>query len=76
MNAAEAVLSSIQQEIATLQGKMDRELASLDEQEKDELAALDKELSVAREAISRRSHARKRSWKSANPDMTGSNWIA
>ena len=52
LNAAEAVLSSIQQEIATLQGKMDRELASLDEQEKDELAALDKELSVAREAIS------------------------
>ena len=52
LNAAEAALSSIQQEIATLQGKMDRELASLDEQEKDELAALDKELSVAREAIS------------------------
>ena len=52
LNAAEATLSSIQQEIATLQGKMDRELASLDEQEKDELAALDKELSVAREAIS------------------------
>ena len=52
LNAAEAALSSIRQEIATLQGKMDRELASLDEQEKDELAALDKELSVAREAIS------------------------
>ena len=52
LNAAEAVLSSIQQEIATLQGKMDRELASLDEQEKDELAALDKELSARREAIS------------------------
>ena len=52
LNAAEAVLSSIRQEIATLQGKMDRELASLDEQEKDELAALDKELSARREAIS------------------------
>ena len=52
MNAAEAALSSIRQEIATLQGKMDRELASLDEQEKDELAALDKELSARREAIS------------------------
>lgn len=52
LNAAEAALSSIRQEIATLQGKMDRELASLDEQEKDELAALDKELSARREAIS------------------------
>ena len=54
---------------------MDRELASLDEQEKDELAALDKELSVAR-AISEEIVRKKRSWKSANPDMTGSNWIA
>lgn len=52
LHVSEASLSSIREQIATLQSKTDKELDSLSRQEKDELAALDKELSQAREVIS------------------------